>query len=128
MLAESVLQSTKKILGIPESQIAFDVDVLTHINSAFSILSQLGVLVEEGFDVPDDDSVTWADLGLPIAWIQAIRTYVFLKTQLLFDPPTTSFLLAARQKQVEEHEWRLSMMREYSIREEEVDVPLDDVG
>ena len=122
MLTESVLQSTKKILGIPEGQDAFDEDVLTHINSAFSVLSQLGVLVEEGVNVPDD-TFTWTDLDLPAAWIQAIRTYVFLKTQLLFDPPTTSFLLAARQKQVEEHEWRLSMMREYSIREEVVYVP-----
>jgi len=121
MLTESVLQSTKKVLGISESQDAFDQDVLTHINSAFSVLSQLGILAEEGVEVPDE-TFTWADLEtllIPVSWIQSIRTYVFLKAQMLFDPPTTSFLLAARQRQIEEHEWRLSTMREYSIREEE---------
>ena len=124
MLTESVLQSTKKVLGIAESQDAFDQDVLTHINSAFSTLSQLGILAEEGVEVPDE-AFTWSDLetlGLPAAWIQSIRTYVFLHVQSLFDPPTTSFLLAARQKQLEEHIWRLSTMREYSIREEELEV------
>lgn len=125
-LTESVLLSTKKVLGIPGNQDAFDQDVLTYINSAFSVLSQLGVLDEAGLEV--DESLTWddlAELGIPTSQIQYIRTYVFLKCQMLFDPPTTSFLIAAREKQLEEHEWRLSTMREYSIREEEVDAPAD---
>lgn len=122
MLTESVLQSTKKVLGIQDTQDAFDQDVLMFINSAFSTLSQLGILAEEGVEV-QDETFTWNDLapdpGLMTSWIQMIRTYVFLHVQSLFDPPTTSFLLAARQKQLDEHVWRLSTMREYSLREEE---------
>lgn len=126
MLTESVLLSTKKVLNIPGTQDAFDQDILTHVNSAFSVLSQLGLLVEEGVYV-DDEALTWADLELPDPWIQLIRTYVFLNTQLLFDPPTTSFLLAARKQQLDEHVWRLSMLREYSIREEESDEDDDEL-
>lgn len=131
MLTESVLLSTKKVLGIGGTQDAFDQDVLTHINSAFSVLAQLGVFPEAGVLVPDVD-FTWGDLLDPndesldpapmmVSWVQHIRTYVFLYAQMMFDPPTTGFLMTARQRQLEEHVWRISTMREYSIREEETD-------
>src|SRR5690349_24526757 len=97
LMEDSILQSTKKILGIDGSMDAFDADVLTCINSAFSVLSQLGIFEEAGVAV-EDERLTWSDLELPVAWIQQIRTYVFLKTQFLFDPPTTGFLLTARNE------------------------------
>lgn len=132
MLTESVLLSTKKVLGIAGPQDAFDQEILTHINSAFSVLAQLGVFPEAGVMVNDVEFL-WSDLVDPnsldpddpdpmmVSWVQHIRTYVFLFAQMMFDPPTTGFLMTARQRQLDEHVWRISTMREYSIREEEAD-------
>jgi hypothetical protein len=110
----SILISTKKILGITESYTAFDLDIITHINSTFSILNQLGVGPEAGFMIEDEVAV-WDDLEVPIRQLSLIKTYVFLKVRLLFDPPTTSFLIEATNKQIEEYEWRLNVNRENDI-------------
>lgn len=110
----SILISTKKILGIAEDYTAFDLDILTHINAAFSILSQIGVGLADGFMIEDDAS-EWDDFDVPQNQLTLVRTYVFLKTRLLFDPPTTSFLIEATTKQIEEYEWRLNLFRENDI-------------
>lgn len=127
----SILTSTKKVLGIAESYTAFDLDILTHLNATFSILDQLGVGPDGGFYVEDATAV-WDDYGLPANQLNLVKTYVLLKVRLLFDPPTTSFLIAATEKQIEQYEWRLSTMREWALDpvdpmiEEEEDI--DDVG
>lgn len=110
-MEDSILISTKKILGVAANYTAFDLDIITHINSSLSTLNQLGVGPTDGFFI-EDDSAVWADLDLPLNQLNMARTYVFLKVRMLFDPPTTSFLIAAMQKQIEEHEWRLNMFRE----------------
>lgn len=110
----SILTSTKKILGIAESYTAFDLDIITHINSAFSVLSQLGVGPSEGFMI-EDEAPVWNDFPVPTNQLMLVRTYVFLKTRLLFDPPTTSFLIDAMKNQINEYEWRLNVFRELDI-------------
>lgn len=117
----SVLASTKKILGVASNYTAFDLDIITHINSAFSTLNQLGVGPEDGFFIEDDQAI-WSDLELPQNQLTMVRTYIFLKTRVMFDPPTTSFLIDAMNKQIAEHEWRLSLYRENLIPLPEVDV------
>jgi hypothetical protein len=111
-MEESILKSTKKILGIREDDASFDLDVITHINSAFSNLTQLGVGPEEGFII-EDDSEEWGDYGvdeLPI--LSQVKTAIYLRVRLLFDPPSTSYLLEAMKQQAQEHEWRINVMRE----------------
>lgn len=110
-MVESILTSTKKVLGIAEAYTAFDTDIITHINSTFSILAQLGVGPLEGFMI-EDATEEWADFDVSQVWLNLIRSYVFLKVRQLFDPPGTSFLLDAMQKQIQEFEWRLSVFRE----------------
>lgn len=110
----SILKSTKKILGIADSYTAFDLDIITHINAAFSILNQLGVGPVEGFMIEDEGS-DWEDFVVPQTQLNLVKTYVFLKARLLFDPPTTSFLIEATTKQIEEYEWRLNVFRENEI-------------
>lgn len=108
----SVLTSTKKILGIASDYTVFDLDIITHINSAFSTLTQLGVGPAAGFMI-EDDSADWSDFNVTDDHqYNAVKTYVFLKTRQLFDPPATSFLIAAYSKQIEELEWRLNVHRE----------------
>jgi hypothetical protein len=112
-MEQSILISTKKILGIAEDYTAFDLDIITHINSAFSTLTQLGVGPPTGFMI-DDASEEWADFiedDLDFQY-QSVKSYVFLRVRMLFDPPQTSYLIAAAQKQIEELEWRLNAHRE----------------
>jgi hypothetical protein len=109
----SILKSTKKVLGIADEYKAFDLDIITHINSAFSTLTQLGVGPANGFMI-DDESEVWTDFvedDTDFQW-NAIRSYIFLRVRHLFDPPQTSFLIAAAEKQIEELEWRLNVHRE----------------
>lgn len=107
----SILSSTKKILGLDPDDESFDLDVITHINSAFSILSDLGINSLPGGI--SDASDTWEDLGIESPEIvNLIKTCIYLRVRLLFDPPQTTYLQSAFQKQIEEHEWRLNQMRE----------------
>ena len=108
----SVLTSTKKILGLAESYTAFDLDVITHINAAFSTLTQLGIGPPTGFMI-EDSAKQWSDfLGIDDLNHNLVKTYVYLRVRLLFDPPTTSYLLGALQQQIEQIEWRLNVTRE----------------
>ena len=113
-MENSILTSTKKILGIGASYTEFDLDIITHINASFSIINQLGVGPENGFMV-EDEAAEWADLELPDNQMNLLRTYIFLKVRILFDPPNTSFLLDAMTKQITEYETRLSYFREALI-------------
>jgi hypothetical protein len=108
----SILISTKKILGVADNYTAFDLDIITHINSAFSTLAQLGVGPAEGFMI-EDETATWTEF-IPSGDLQynAVKTYVYLRTRQLFDPPSTSYLIAAFDQQIKELEWRLNTHRE----------------
>lgn len=115
----SILISTKKVLGIAEDYTAFDLDIITHINTVFSTLAQLGVGPSEGFMI-EDDSAMWSDFVTNVAQIDdmqfdAIKSYIYLRVRLLFDPPATSYLIEAFERQIKELEWRLNVHREESI-------------
>lgn len=121
-MENSILNSTKKVLGLDPAYTVFDQDIIMHINAAFSILQQLGVGPVEGFMIEDDVAV-WDDFILiegsePSKSL--VKTYVQLKARMLFDPPTTSFLIEAMNNQIKEYEWRLNVFREYALPEEEV--------
>ena len=111
-MEQSILISTKKILGIDKDYTVFDLDIITHINSAFSTLTQLGVGPAEGFMI-EDDSAVWTDfIDPPDFQYNSVKSYVFLKVKQLFDPPHTSYLITAVEKQIQELEWRLNVYRE----------------
>lgn len=107
----SILTSTKKTLGIAADYSAFDLDIITHINSAFSTLTQLGVGPAGGFMI-EDDAANWSDFIANDLQYNAVKTYVYLRVRLLFDPPTTAYLTDAFAKQIQELEWRLNVHRE----------------
>lgn len=117
-MQNSILTSTKNILGLDESYTAFDLDVITHINSAFSTLSQLGVGPVGGITI-EDKSTEWGSLSIPTVQLNMVRTYIYLKVKMLFDPPTTSFLIDAANAQIREQEWRLSALRDEANELEE---------
>ena len=108
---DSILDSTKKILGLAPEYDVFDVDIITHINTAFFTLNQLGIGPAEGFSILDRTS-TWAWFTEGRANLNSVKTYVYLRVRLLFDPPQTSFAISAMEKQIQELEWRLNVNRE----------------
>jgi hypothetical protein len=107
----SILDSVKKILGLDPSYTAFDTDVVLHINTVFNVLNGLGIGPVNSFMI-EDNTATWdAFLGADPN-LNAVKTYVYLRVKLLFDPPQTSFVIESMNKQIEELEWRLSVKRE----------------
>ena len=110
---DSILQSTKKLLGLDASYDAFDLDITTHINSAFSTLYQAGVGPVEGFLIEDAND-TWALFIGNKMTINDVKTYIYLWVLLVFDRPTSSFGLAAVEKQKEELIWRLNVADDFS--------------
>ena len=116
-MENSILTSVKKLIGFAEDYTAFDDDLLIHINSVFSTLTQLGIGPVEGFMI-EDATATWDDYitaGVPENELNSVRTYVFLKLRLAFDPPTSSYFIASMEKQIGELEWRLNVSREYAL-------------
>lgn len=116
-MGDSILITTKKLLGLSADYTAFDLDVITHINSAFGTLTQLGVGPTTGFMIEDADN-EWNDFAVPADQIVLVKTYIYLKTRLVFDPPSTSFVIEALNQQLKELEWRLNMAREIVTSEE----------
>jgi hypothetical protein len=113
-MEDSILNSTKKILGIADDYTAFDLDIITHINTAFSTLAQLGIGPIEGFFIEDDGAI-WDDFFTDDPRFNSIKSYIFLKVRMLFDPPTTSYLIDSMERQIEQLEWRLNVVRENDI-------------
>lgn len=105
----SILLDIKKQLGIEKHYDAFDQDIIIHINSIFSNLYQMGVVSNEGlpFNITSDKE-TWNDFNIRSNTdIAEIKSYMYLKVRLLFDPPTNSTLLSSMKEQADEFEWRM---------------------
>lgn len=105
---ESILTSIKKLLGIEEKYTQFDEDIIMHINSVFLNLTQLGVGPAEGFLI-EDGSATWYDFIGDSNQLQAVKTYMYLKVKLLFDPPLSSSVIESMNRMIAELEWRLNV-------------------
>jgi len=104
----SILDSTKKILGLESDYTRFDLDVITHINSTFAQLAQLGVGPVDGFEI-EDSTKLWSDFLDNNKLLNFVKTYMYLKVRMWFDPPTTSFDLTAKKEQITELEWRMNV-------------------
>ena len=116
---ESILTSIKKLLGIAEEYEHFDVDIIMHINSVFMDLNQLGVGPSECFSIMDEDAI-WSDFTQDITLLQAVKSYMFLRVKILFDPSSMgSTTLAAYERQIARWEWRLNVAVESSINNTE---------
>lgn len=109
---ESILTSIKKMLGIAEEYGQFDADIIMHINSVFMTLTQLGVGPSDGFYI-EDSLALWEDYISDPTKLQAVKTYMYLKVRLVFDPASVgSSTLASYERQIQELEWRLILAAE----------------
>lgn len=110
-MEESILISIKKLLGIDKDCKDFDPDIITHINTVFMVLTQLGIGPTEGFFIENKEAV-WSDYINDEINLKAIKTYIYLKVRLVFDPPTNSSLIESIQNSIKELEWRLNVQAE----------------
>ena len=114
---ENILDSIKKLLGIDEADLNFDQELIMHINSVFMVLNQLGVGPVGGFKISSNEEV-WTDFVGTRLDLESVKSYIYLKVRLLFDPPQNSFLVSSIEKQIEEQEWRLQVQVElYALTE-----------
>lgn len=107
----SILTSVKKMLGITEEYEQFDPDIILHINSVFMILNQLGVGSEYRIE---DKGNTWDEFLTEGSNLDLVKSYMYLKVRLLFDPPQSSTLVEAMNRQIAEFEWRLNVAADRS--------------
>lgn len=108
---DSILTTVKKMLGITEDYEHFDTDLVIHINTVFSILNQLGVGPEDGFNITDKTE-KWTDFIQDSKKLESVKSYVYLKVRLLFDPPQSSIVTEAVNNMISELEWRLNVAAE----------------
>lgn len=110
-MAQSILNSIKKVVGLTEDDLSFDLDILMHTNSVFATLTQLGVGPDDGFEI-ENSTATWDDFLGSDKRYNFVKSYVYLRVRILFDPPSTSFLGAAFKEQIDEYTYRISVLRE----------------
>jgi len=105
---ESILTSIKKMLGITKEYQHFDQDLTMHINTVFSILTQFGVGPSGGFAIKDENDV-WTNFVPENLKLELIKSYVYLKVKLLFDPPLSSAVIESINRTISELEWRINV-------------------
>ena len=113
---KSILTSIKKMLGIAEDYEHFDSDIIMHINTVFMSLNQLGVGPAKGFSITSKYE-TWDAFISENDNLEAIKSYIYLKVKLLFDPPTSSSVIDSMNRMISELEWRLNLAVEPSSTE-----------
>lgn len=105
---DSILLSIKKLLGLVEDDQAFDADIIIHINSVFTILNQLGIGPEDGFKIESQEE-TWGQFIQDDTLLEDVKTYIYLKVRLIFDPPLNSSILQSVERTISELEFRLNL-------------------
>lgn len=108
---DSILISIKKLLGIGAEYNVFDPDIIIHINTAFSTLNDLGLGSSEGFSI-SDDTATWNSYIQNDKIFESVKTYIYLRVKILFDPPLNSSVLETMKETIRELEWRLNVNAE----------------
>ena len=107
-MIESILDSTKKELGMDPEYRYYDPDIVLHINSILAILTQAGVGPEDGFRITDEKT-TWTEFIGEANYLNFVKSFVSLRVKLLFDPPSNSSLIKAIETQAEEFLWRINV-------------------
>lgn len=108
---DSILDSVKKALGFTPDYTAFDLDITMHINTVFGTLNQIGVGPVTGFMI-DDNTTLWSDFSGQMVLLSPVKSYIYTKVRLVFDPPATSFTIDALNRVAEELEFRLNIIGE----------------
>lgn len=110
----SILNDIKVLCGIPIDVKDFDTVLVLHCNTVFAGLTQMGLGPSTGFYISDDTYI-WADIINGDVNLHNVKTYVYLKVKMLFDPPANATLLQSMEAQAKEYEWRICIELENAI-------------
>lgn len=110
-MSSSILNDVKHTLGLLPEQTAFDIDIIMHVNNALSTLTQLGVGPVEGYQITGAGNM-WDEFA-DDPRLNSVKSYVFLKVKLIFDPPGTGFVVASMERQITELEYRINVVVDY---------------
>lgn len=105
-IEDSILHDVKQMVGQEWDDTTYDLDIKTHINSVFLDLQQIGVGPSSGYEI-SGASDKWDAYLVGNKNLNAVKSYIYIRVRLLFDPPTNSFLVESLQKQIDKLEWRL---------------------
>lgn len=105
-MQESILLTIKQMLGIPSEYSVFDEELAVYINTVIAALRQLGVGPENGFAITGENE-SWEDYIGDTSMYENVKAYIYLKVRMMFDPPSSSFVLEAFKNQAAEIEWRI---------------------
>lgn len=84
-------------------------------------LTQLGVGPQDGFFIKDETDL-WTDFIQDDKRLEFVKTYIYLKVKLVFDPPLSSSVLDAMNRQINELEWRLNVAVDSGRRDLDVEI------
>lgn len=124
-MEDSILLSVKKVLGVAIEDEAFDLDILTAINTILMAIRQFGVGKQETFNVVDANS-KWSDFADKIDDLAALKTYVELRVRLIFDPPSSSTMIDVIKETIKECEWRIYITENYNEPHEKESEAVDE--
>src|SRR5699024_10648602 len=107
-IVDSILDDIKKMLGLSSDYTVFDKDIIIHINTAIMALQQMGVGVSYAYYVQNARD-RWDDFLNGHEDLEAVKTYIYLRVRMAFDPPTSSAVIDAMSRTMSELEWRLNV-------------------
>lgn len=123
-MIDGILDTIKKLLGIDEDDDSFDIDIIIIINSITPILGQMGIGPSNGYIVKSKED-KWSDyISDSKINLEGVKNYIFIKTKLIFDPPTNSTTIESFNKVLSELEWRMMMSVETDITKEDVNASI----
>lgn len=117
-MQNSILLTIKQMLGIPSEYSVFDEELIVYINTVIAALRQLGVGPENGFAITGEND-SWEDYIGDTSMYENVKSYIYLKVRMMFDPPSSSFVLEAFKNQAAEIEWRIYIQADEDMDEGE---------
>lgn len=114
---ESILNSIKAMLGLSEDYNVFDAEIIAHINAALMKLIEIGVGPSSGYFMVEDEFNSWSDFIQSDTYelYTMSKTFVYLFVRIIFDPPTSSYVLDSYKNTMDELEWRLNVQAETPV-------------
>lgn len=109
----SILEEIRKMIGPSADYEGFDIDLMININATFNTLFQLGVGADSStpFQITGA-SETWSDFTGDDAKRNYVKQYIYIKTRLIFDPPSSGSVVDAYKNTASELETRMLLMEE----------------
>ena len=117
MVTESILDSIKIMLGNSVDDTNFDAELIMFINGALAIINKLGVGLT-GYKI-SNNSNTWDEFLGDRTDLEEVKTNVYLRVRLAFDPPQNSFLVTSIKEQIAESTWYIELYHKEDITVEE---------